>query len=153
MPKTLRVLPRGQAMVPHYEHQHVVRKFHGWTHDPNVGEEYEDRTETGAIVKRRSGGFEPIEVSTDEHVIELPVTPEYIRHLRDGDFWAADEETARIAGCAFDPKFGGEHTLAPSVVVDVANAIPAQGFEFDSSKFDASKAALTVLPATAKEGA
>jgi hypothetical protein len=108
---TLRVLPRGTAMVPHYErmgnvgHGRPVVAPHGWKHDPNGGPEIvgpqpgQSRTE-GAFVK---------------HVPEVIVVPdcvEYRRHLRDGDLWPADQATAQAAGVPFDPHFGGDEELA-----------------------------------------
>lgn len=118
----LRVLPRGTArpgqwpsggppMVPHYETQENarVRRFHGWKHNPTLGAEYAEVDDKGKPTGRKvkQGAF----VGSSE-VIELPMRGEYLRHLRDGDLWPADEATASICGVKFDPTFGGEH-VAP----------------------------------------
>lgn len=99
MPKaTLRVRRKGTAMVPHYEAHPQVRRFHGWKHDPTAGEEFVNHE----TQKRQMGGAF---VGHDED-IEVPDTVEYRRHLRDGDLWPADAETAQAAGVPFDPAFG-----------------------------------------------
>ena len=106
MPKaTLRVRRKGTAMVPHYETHPQVRRFHGWKFDPTLGEEFE-HPETKSMV--RAGGF-----GSHDDVIEVPDTVEYRRHLRDGDLWPADQDTAQAAGVPFDPSFGQPAT-APS---------------------------------------
>lgn len=107
--KMLRFLARGTALVPHYEAQEAgQRRFHGWKHDATQGPSYID-PETkqsrnhGAFTKRVG----------IENVIAVPTTSrfrsEYVRHLREGDLWPADEFTAQQAGVPFDPSFGGEH--------------------------------------------
>lgn len=108
--KALRFLPRGTALVPHYEQQEAGRRrFHGWKHDPTQGPSYLDpQTKQprhhGAYVKQSD-------------VIAVPLSSrylaEYLRHLREGDLWPADEATAQRAGVRFDATFGGEHA-APS---------------------------------------
>jgi hypothetical protein len=110
----LRVLPRGTALVPHYGAQAAgMRKFHGWKHDATMGPTFID-PETkqtrhhGAFVKH-IGVDKAIEIDMrDEHL------GEYLRHLRDGDLWAADEFTARTAGVKWDKTFGGEHDAEPA---------------------------------------
>jgi hypothetical protein len=122
---TLRVLPRGTAMVPHYEVMHTIRKFHGWKHDPALGNEHTD-PQTKAV--SRQGGFKKIEASSTDHVITLDNTREYRKHLKEGDLWPADEATASECGVPFEPTFGGEHAPFP--------------------KAEASRLALTQLPHT-----
>jgi hypothetical protein len=108
----LRFLARGTGMTPDYESQRAgVRRFHGYKHDPKLGPKYEVRDErgvpTGAIANH--GAF----VKQLGEVVEVPWhsphKAEYLRHLRAGDLWAADEFTAQQAGVPFDPSFGGEH--------------------------------------------
>lgn len=115
-PSTLRVLLRERIedpfsdepvrslrMVPDLVAQKAgVRKFHGLRHDPKAGPEF---TDPKTLQVKNHGGF----VGLRGEVIALPITTENLRALRDGDFWAADEATARVAGVSFDPTFGGEH--------------------------------------------
>jgi hypothetical protein len=102
----LRVLPRGKALVPNYEAQEGgVRRFHGWKHDASLGPSFVDES---TKVMHHHGGF----VKGVGEVVELPMRGEYIRHLRDGDLWPADEPTARACGAKWDPTFGGEHDVA-----------------------------------------
>lgn len=109
----LRVLPRGTAMVPDYERHATIRRFHGWKHTKEIGDEVEVKKDlrTGEVAKVRPDGFVKQLAKSQEHVIDVPHTVEYLRHLRDGDLWPADQETAKLAGVAFDPLFGGEHSL------------------------------------------
>jgi hypothetical protein len=98
-------------MVPHYErmanvgHDRPVVPPHGWRHDPSAGPEIvgpkpgQSRTE-GAFVKHAPD------------IITVPDRVEYRRHLRDGDLWPADQETAQAAGIPFDPSFGDDEELA-----------------------------------------
>ncbi|HEY2516951.1 MAG TPA: hypothetical protein VGI39_39035 [Polyangiaceae bacterium] len=92
---TLRVYARGDAMVCDHElldHPTLPRRgFIGRVFDPELADE------------TSSGGWRP---RTEPH--ELPVRPEYITHLKDGDLWPADKETADLAKVPFDPNFGGE---------------------------------------------
>jgi hypothetical protein len=39
----------------------------------------------------------------------VPADRYFIKAIKNGELWAADEETARICGVAFDPTFGGDH--------------------------------------------
>ena len=104
----LRVLPRGTAKVPDYAALlgNRVKRFHGWVADRTIGKPFEN-TETKAqdrhIAHVKQIG-EVVQIPTDAQHIG-----EYIRHLRDGDLWAADEFTAQFARVKFDPDFGGEH--------------------------------------------
>ena len=103
--KKLRVLPRGAAMVPHYDHQASGRRsFHGWKHDASLGPSFLD---PATKQPRNHGAFVKM-----PDVVEIPMTSdfvgEYVRHLRDKDLWPADEFTAQAGGVKFDPTFGGE---------------------------------------------
>jgi hypothetical protein len=99
-------------MVPHYETQEDsrVRRYHGCKIDGNIGpdvKELDDKgKETGRVLKQGA-------VVWHSDVFELPNRGEYLRHLRDKDLWPADEATASLAGVPFDPKYGGEHDIAP----------------------------------------
>ena len=118
MPReTLRVRRKGTAMVPDYEAHTHVRRFHGWKHDPTLGEEFV--VHPGSMLpgetpgaRKRHGAW----VGHDE-VREVPMSAEYLRHLRDGDLWPADQATAQAAGVPFDPTFG-----EPSPVVSLKPA-------------------------------
>lgn len=100
MPKaTLLVRRKGTAMVPDYEALPRVRRFHGWKHDKEAGDDF---TVWGTTEVRRQGAW----VGHDESVA-VPSTTEYIRAIRDGDLWPADQATAQRAGVPFDPTFGG----------------------------------------------
>lgn len=105
MPKeVLRVLARGRALVPDYERAQNDKRnaFLGWSCQP-IGPEFTD-PETGS--QMRHAGF----VKRIGGVVSVPVRAEYLRHLRDGDLWPADIQTAQIACVKFDPAYGGEHT-------------------------------------------
>ncbi len=119
----LRVLPKGTALVPNYEHQEGGRRsFHGWKHDATMGPAFVDENK----VQHHHGAW----VKGVGEVLEVPMRGEYIRHLRDGDLWPADVETARAAGVAFDPTFGAEHavervtTPAPDKPIDLTSVFP-----------------------------
>lgn len=104
----LRVLSRGTAQVQDYLalEETGTNRFHGWRFDASLGPEFED---TITKQKLRHGGRRKLV----DHVIEIPADSkhrqEYILHLRLGDLWPADVETARAAGVPFEPHFMGEH--------------------------------------------
>jgi hypothetical protein len=104
----LRVLAKGTGRVPNYEHQLAGRNSaHGWKCVP-LGPEFTDadaRQSPAPVIGRHAAFVKSVGV-----VIELPDTVEYRRHLRDGDLWAADPETAALVGAKFDPDYGNEHT-------------------------------------------
>ena len=108
----LRVLHRGLAMVPDYRAlmDTGTRRHHGLRFDPTLGpEDTFDHPVTGERYRGNHGGFVKL---VDEAVTIAPNDPhytEYVRHLRDGDLWAADQATADAAGVAFEPEFGDEH--------------------------------------------
>jgi len=111
-PQKLRFLAKGSAMVPHYESQHGgTRRFHGWKHDATLGPKFKHLDvmgrETGQTAHH--GAF----VKQLGQIVSVGVrsqfAAEYLRHLRDGDLWPADEFTARMAKVKFDPSFGAEH--------------------------------------------
>ena len=121
----LRVRRRGDAMIPNYEaaqsHGQAPR-FHTHKHDLSIGPEFKwskhVNTQLGGKVAK-AGAF----VGHD-YIIEVPDTAEYRRHLRDGDLWPADQETAQAVGRPFDPTFGGEaqDDTAPALVSTVSVA-------------------------------
>lgn len=122
---TLRVLPRGRAMVSHYgaltQQTGASRRFLGWKHRADLGHESVDETSKavtrgGAFVRcavDSKSGEESDSFSSLDHAHAVtaddPHRTEYLRHLRDGDLWAADEATAAAARVPFEPDFGGEH--------------------------------------------
>lgn len=124
----LRVLPRGTALVQDYLALHnenaVVRtsRFHGWRFDAKLGHDVLD-PKTGKPSGKKQGG----RVKLVDQVVEIPADDpfrtEYIRHLRDGDLWAADVETARAAGVPFEPEFLDEHPATAERLRD-ATRIP-----------------------------
>lgn len=103
----LRVLPRGTALVQDYRalHETATNRFHGWKFDPTLGPEFKD--EKGQT-KRHGGRVKQVDV-----VVEIspddPYYGEYVRHLKDGDLWAADEATAQAACVPLEHHFQGEH--------------------------------------------
>jgi len=107
-PCVLRVLPRGTALVQDYRALMETRtnRFHGWRWDGKLGPEFVDPVDG---MKKNHGGRvkkidEVVEIAADD-----PHRQEYLRHLRDGDLWAADEATAAAAGVSFEPHFLDEH--------------------------------------------
>jgi len=108
----LRVLHRGLAMVPDYRalmdtgtRRHVGLKF-----DATLGkEDVFVHPVSGEQYTGNHGGF----VKLVDEVVTIPVDDphygEYVRHLQQGDLWAADLATASAAGILFEPDFGGEH--------------------------------------------
>ena len=116
----LRVLPRGLARVQDYRAllEAGVNRFHGWRFDASLGP-VQDVPGKGKV---RPGG----RVKQVDAVVEIagddPHWGDYVKHLKDGDLWAADPETAAIAGVAFEPHFLGEHPeTATKHGVDVAS--------------------------------
>jgi hypothetical protein len=108
----LHVLQRGSALVPDYRAliEAGARRHHGAHFDKTLGpeDEFED-PKTGEKFRGHHGGF----VRKVDHVVTIepsdPHYQEYVRHLRDGDLWAAGLATAQAAGVAFQPDFGDEH--------------------------------------------
>jgi hypothetical protein len=99
----LRVLAKGTAQVPNYEAQDGgmnARITHACL---PIGPEFDDDE---SKTRRRHAAF----VKHVGKVLEVPDRAEYRRHLRDGDLWPADQETAAACGVPFDPDFGDEHT-------------------------------------------
>lgn len=83
-------------MCPDYEAQDArVRRYVG--RKLVLGEAYKDAED----VDRRRAEFHP-----HDEAVQVPYRHEYARAVRDGDLWAADEETAAFCGVQFDPDFG-----------------------------------------------
>ena len=129
----LRVLPRGLARVQDYRAlvEAGVNRFHGWRFDATLG----PLQEVPGRGKVRPGG----RVKGVDAVVEIPsddpYRQEYVKHLRDGDLWAADEATAAAAGVPFEPHFLGEHpeTSAAHGVSDLsAYGPPVTALPFDA---------------------
>lgn len=84
---TLRVRARGEALVQDYEALEAgIKRF--------VGRKY-------VQVEGGQWGFAP---TNAEQVV--PNHAEYLREIREGALWAADEATAAKAGVKFDATFG-----------------------------------------------
>ena len=109
--KILRVLARGTASVPvHGAHARGQSRFVGRVHDFDLGTPFVATDELGA----KSAGVMPALVCSPEpHVVRQDDDPsefsEQMLHLRYGDLWPFDEETAIAAGVPFDPDYGGEY--------------------------------------------
>jgi hypothetical protein len=87
IPQTLRVRARGTSLVPNHEAEEAgTRRF--------IGRKY-------AEVSPGQWGFEPTNAVED-----VPNRPEYVKAVKDGDLWAADQATADACGVAFDGLFG-----------------------------------------------
>jgi hypothetical protein len=111
----LRFLAKGTAMVPHYEAQKAqVRRFHGWKHDATLGPQFKVKDDLGreTAMTAHHGGFVKQLGQITAVGLRSEFAGEYIRHLRDGDLWPADEFTARQAGIKYDPTYGAEHDEA-----------------------------------------
>ena len=102
--KTIRVLARGSAMVPDYGAASAI--VHGQSHR-FIGREWDESLADGEHV---AGGWRPLkEPTVIRQDANRAAFAEFIHALRSGDLWPADVDTARIAGCEFDPNFGGEY--------------------------------------------
>ena len=100
--KTLRFFPRGTAMVFDLDaHEAGIRRFVGRRLDRSLGQAEKDASGNHIGM---TGGWPP-----HEKPQEVQARAEYVSACKDGDLWAADEETAQFCGVPFDPKFGGEH--------------------------------------------
>lgn len=124
----LRFLAKGTAMVPHYEAQKGgTRRFHGWKHDATLGPKFEklDDLGRGTGMHAHHGAF----VKQHGQVIAVGVRSEfageYLRHLRDGDLWPADEFTARMGRVKYDPTFGGDHSEDAKATAELERAAAA----------------------------
>jgi hypothetical protein len=104
----LRVLPRGTALVQDYRAMFDTKtnRHVGWKFDFSGGLTFVDSKDgqtkrLGARVKQPNA---VVTIAGDD-----PYRGEYIRHIQQGDLWAADPETAALVGVPFEPHFGGEH--------------------------------------------
>lgn len=100
MAETLRVRARGTALVQDIDALDAnTKRF--------IGRAYKE-------VEPGVWGFVP----TGEDAVVRAHT-EYVRELKEGMLWPADEATAKRCGVKFDPTFGGEGK-APPVKEDIA---------------------------------
>jgi hypothetical protein len=107
--KTIRVLARGSAMVPDYGAASAI--VHGQSHR-FVGREWDESLGDGEHI---AGGWRPLTEPTE--IAQGPnraAFAEIVLAIRAGDLWPADVATARLAGCEFDPHFGGEYAVKES---------------------------------------
>lgn len=132
---TLLVLARGTAKVQ--DHRALMEggtnRFLGWKWDGTLGPEF---TDPKSGKKMRHGGRvkqvdQPVAIAPDD-----PYRAEYVRAVREGDLWAADEATARFAGVAFEPHFGGEHPATSALAglsgEKLLRAVRDAGFDPDA---------------------
>jgi hypothetical protein len=105
----LRVLHRGTAMVSNYRAlvEAKTRRYHGLVFDSTVGGDFLDAD--GKPTGQKHGGFRKLADEVVTIPADDPYRAEYIKHLKDGDLWAADQATADAAGVPFEFDFGGEH--------------------------------------------
>ncbi len=129
----LKFLPRGSGMVTDYTAMRSgIRRFHGYRHDATLGPKMPlvdaQGVPTGAVGNH--GAF----VKQLGDVITVPFEDqhrgEYIRAMRDGDLWPADEYTSSLCGVPFDKTFGGEHDEAAKArqkaAIDEQRGVAAQ---------------------------
>ena len=111
--KTIRVLARGDLLAPvHGLHARGLSRFVGRVDDfHNFGTPFTYKDESGqdvrAVAPARICVAEPHVFRQDDDETEFT---EQLLHLRHGVLWPFDEATARMAGVAFDPTYGGEYT-------------------------------------------
>jgi hypothetical protein len=148
--KQLRVLARGTASVPvHSAHARGQSRFIGRVNDFDLGTAYTITDETGmkspGVMPARVCVPEPTVISQDDDPTEFT---EQMLHLRYGDLWPFDEETARMSGVEFDPTYGGEYAEGPDgKLVNVAHRDALEALSAPAVTPAAPKPAL-VTPAT-----
>ena len=87
-------------MVPDIDAMNGHRRaFVGRFLDKSQGEKYIDAEK----IERQQAVF----AEKAEHS-EVPSYVEYVRSVKEGDLWAADQATADYCGVKFDPSFGDE---------------------------------------------
>lgn len=106
----LHVLPRGTATVQDYAalmdvRASVNRKI-GWRWDGTLGPTFVDPASGQTL---RHGGRVKLVDEVATIAADDPHFGEYVKHLQQGDLWAADPQTAAVAGVPFEPHFLGEH--------------------------------------------
>ncbi len=121
--KTLRVLARGAASAPiHSAHARGMARFVGRIDDYELGTPFTVTDENGkksqSIMPARVCSAEPTTFNQDDDSSEFT---EQLIHLRQGDLWPFDAETARMAGVTFDPKYGGEYEKDGPKLINVAH--------------------------------
>lgn len=153
----LRVLPRGTARVQDFRAlmETGTNRFVGWKFDRALGPEFVDPKDKQT--KRHGGRVKQVDAVV-EIAADDPFRTEYLKALRSGDLWAADEATAREARVPFEPCFLGEHPKTSSAlgvdpmsnadVAAMAKADPAPLFDADfKPKASAAPAKKTAAPA------
>jgi hypothetical protein len=88
MPSTLRVRARGTALVCRLESMNASPRHF-------IGREWIE-----------TDGVHALHPSDEDSVVANRA--EYRQAVKDGSLWAADEDTARACGVAFDPALGDE---------------------------------------------
>ncbi len=141
----LRVLARGTASAPiHSAHARGMARFVGRIDDFDLGTPFvaidDSGHKTASVMPARVCSPEPTSFVQDDDRAEFT---EQLLHLRQGDLWPFDAESARMAGVPFDPKFGGEYVKDGGALVNVAHR------EALAAKSKASaKPALVNIPST-----
>jgi len=134
----LRVLARGTASAPiHSAHARGMSRFVGRFDDYDLGTPFvatdERGIKTSGIMPARVCSAEPTTFAQSADRSEFT---EQLLHLRQGALWPFDEATARMAGVAFDPNYGGEYVKgADGKLVNVAHrdALAARKAEADAA--------------------
>ncbi len=145
--KMLRVLARGTASAPiHSAHAQGMSRFVGRIDDFDLGTPYiavdDNGLKTAAVMPARVCSPDP---TSFDQAVDASEFTEQLRHLRQGDLWPFDEDTARMAGVAFDPSYGGEYAQDGGKLVNVAHR------DALAAKSAGSKPALVKLPAISTE--
>lgn len=121
--ETIRVLARGTACAAlHSAHRNGSPRFVGRRDDYELGTPCVLYDESGhpyrGVMPARVAIAEPTEFVRDLDIIEFN---EQLLHLRGGDLWPFDQETADLAKVPFDPDYGGEYAKgADGKLVNVA---------------------------------
>ncbi len=108
-PKTLRVLPNGNALVQ--DHERLDQGTNAF-----IGRRYRE-IEPGRF------GFAPTET-----VVEVPYRHEYVRALQAGDLLPADAATAKVVGLKFvepEPAKEAASESAPTAPSETAETTPS----------------------------
>ena len=110
--KMIRVLARGDLLAPiHGAHARGMSRFVGRFDDLDTfGTPFTAVDETGqktaSVMPARVCSAEPTVFKQDDDSTEFA---EQMLHLRYGDLWPFDADSARMSGVPFDPNYGGEY--------------------------------------------